>query len=271
MAMIMFVSAVVAQTPKTSGADTSTNKTVHKVSDTGFITDNIRQHILEVKLAQMAIERAQTPRVKEIAREIVQHNREDLKKLLVLSKGQNLQGVSQDELRQVMGDVSADSTMFPSDPRAAATSGNTVTDSLGSGSSGSGNVKGEDTGTLAKVQSDEQDANYSETGNAYIYNNQSFLTDTRALSGVQGRRFDNQWVKVMLRIYKGKMDHYNKAVDQVQDDSLKLMITQAIPKIRMHHGRLSQLRKGKYGGEAMDERGQRIGDDNNNRRNAPRK
>lgn len=231
---------VPAQTPQTSGADTSTNKSAPKISDTGFLSQGIKQQILDIRLAQMATDRANSPRVKEAAREIIRDGRENLQKMLKLTKGNNLQGLTQAEIDGAMGKLKNDSMMSASDPAAAATSGNTITDSLGSGSSGSGNVSGQDTGTLARTTTVKRNADYSSTGD-YAYNNNLFMNEAELLNSAKGRDFDSRWLSLMYRIHQGKVDYYNKAMGQIKDANLKMAVSQALPKIRAHNSRLMRL------------------------------
>jgi uncharacterized protein (DUF305 family) len=242
-----------------SGADTSANKSSQSISDTGFLQQNIRQQILDIKLAQLANDKATSPRVKQIARVIVTDGRENLRRMLALTKGQKLQGLTQAEIDSAMGQATTSNTMNASDPRAAATTGNTVTDSLGSGSSGSGNVKGEDTGTLARTFPNKDNPSYSEQGD-YAYNNNLFMHEAEILNTAKGKGFEAQWVQLMMRRHQGKTDYYNKAMAQVKDTRLKTAISQALPRIRSHNSDLIRLSKDRDISEGMENR--RQGDAN---------
>lgn len=240
-----------AQLPHTSGADTSRNSGASKkITDTGFVYNGIKQQILDIQLAQMAMNRASTPRVKQLARNIVADGRDNLRRLLALADTNNLRGVSRDELDAAMKDVKTSNTISASDPAAAATTGNTVTDSLGSGSSGSGNVVGDDTGTLSRTRSGIS-ANYSEQGE-YAYNNNLFMNEAEVLDAAKGKSFDAKWVRLMLKIHQGKIDHYNQASAQVKDPQVRMAITQSLPKIRMHNGTLLRLSKDKDLADGMN-------------------
>lgn len=258
---------LIAQTPQTTGGDTSrTQTTTKKITDTGFLHNSIKQQIIDIRLAQLAATKASKPRVKEVARQIVADGRDNLRRMLSLTQGQNLPGLTQAEIDQAMGDVAQkDSTISASDPAAAATTGNTVTDSLGSGSSGSGNVSGEDTGTLAKTSSAKRNTSYSSEGD-YAYNNNMFLNEAEVLNSAEGKGFDAKWVGLMLKIHQGKVEHYNKAVSQVKDPKLKVVITQVLPKLRMHAGALKRISEDKDISEGMDN--QKGQDDKINSRTA---
>ena len=234
---------VLSQSPKTSGADTTGNRSAAKITDTGFLRSNIKQQIIDIQLAQLAEKKADAPRVRQVARLIIDDGRENLRRMLAVTGGQNLQGVSQAELNQALGTAQNDSSITMNDPQGDRTSGNTITDSLGSGSSGSGNVTGEDTGTLARSRDGMGNTNLSESGDSYAYNNQSILAEAEMFS--EGKSFNSQWVGMMLKVYQGKVDRYNDAVSQVKDPKLKVVISQAIPKIRMHNSTLLRLSKRK--------------------------
>jgi predicted outer membrane protein len=221
------------------GMDTSRREGNLKITDTGFLNNGIRQQILDIKLAQLAIDRSNSPRLKQEARRIVTDGRENLQRLLTLTKGKPLQGVNQAEVDAAMGKLD-DKKISRSDPRAAATSGNTVTDSLGSGSTGSGNVSGTDTGTLARTSGEQRNASYSAEGD-YAYNNNLFMNEAELLDKATDRDFNARWLSLMLRIHKGKMSLYDQAAAQVKDQKLLMAISQAVPKIRMHNSTLYRL------------------------------
>jgi uncharacterized protein (DUF305 family) len=262
-----------AQTPQTSGADTSGNKSSQntsdtgsqKISDTSFLTRGIRQQILDIRLAQVATDRANSPRVKQAAREIIKDGRENLQKMLALTQGKNLHGLTQQEIDAAMGKLKNDGTMTTSDPAASATSGNTVTDSLGSGSSGSGNVGAQDTGTLARTTTVKRNSSYSEQGD-YAYNNNLFMHEAEILNSAKGREFDTRWLSLMYRIHQGKVDYYNRAMAQVQDTRLKMAITQALPKIRLHNSTLMRLVQGRDASEGHQNLKQGEGNEGAGRR-----
>ena len=236
--MVSLSYSAAAQNP-TPGMDTSRREGNLKITDTGFINNGIRQQILDIKLAQLAVQRSNSPRLKQEARNIINDGRENLQRLLALTKGKQLQGVSQAEVDAAMGKLD-DKKMDKSDPRAAATTGNTISDSLGSGSTGSGNVSGTDTGTLARTSSQQRNESYSEQGD-YAYNNNLFMNEAEILDKATDKDFNAQWISLMLRIQRSKMNLYDQAAAQVKDQQLRLAITKAVPKIRMHNSTLYRL------------------------------
>jgi hypothetical protein len=210
------------------------------------------------------------PRLKTHAREIIANDREVLQRLLKQAKSTDLEGVKKEELDKVLGSVKQNEMLSTSDPKTQATTGNSATDSLGSGSSGSGNVKGEDTGTLARTFNEDRNTNYTSNGD-YISDNKSILADIGALDTInKGKTFDRQWAHIMYKLQSGKVDHYTMAADQLKNSDLKAIAIYALPRAKLNRESLYRTIRGSFGAEGLDPTQNRMGDDNINRKNAPR-
>ena len=213
----------------------------HSGNDTGFVARNIRNHIMSIRVAQLAEERASTPRIKELAREVIRNDREMLQKLLVVADPNNLAGTDEKELDRVIGNFGNDTIHSLRDTAAAATTGNTVTDSLGSGSSGSGNVHGDDTGTIARSHSGRRNANYSEQGE-YLYYNTPGLEPLKDIDKQKGKKFNRQWLRFMSDLADARLKDFERESDK--NGELRTMVVQAIPRLRSQKEQLALAARG---------------------------
>jgi uncharacterized protein (DUF305 family) len=64
-------------------------------SDTSFVNHSVRQLIVEYKLAEMAQQNAERPKIKAVARDIMGNNREALRRLLEANGSKPIAGVNQ--------------------------------------------------------------------------------------------------------------------------------------------------------------------------------
>lgn len=229
-------------------------------NDTGFVARNIRSHLLSIKIAQLAQQRSDEPGTKSLAREIMTNDRETLKKLLA-SKKYNTSGPGQQELDRIINDFKADTIYSPLDTAVASTTGNTVTDSLGSGSSGSGNVNGDDTGTIARSRSNKRNAKYSSEGD-YLYSNQPAIEALKDLEKSKGKDFDRQWLRYMLGVTDGRLKDFEAQSNNEKDTASRYLAVQALPVIRSEKDMLMQAAKRNKGTGPRDDGRQTPGKSN---------
>src|SRR5687767_7241919 len=95
-------------------------------NDTGFVARNIRNHIISIKMAQMAEQRSDVPKIKSLAREIINTDRGTLQRLLIAAHPNELQGPGEKQLDSLINNFRTDSILETNDPEAALTSGNTI-------------------------------------------------------------------------------------------------------------------------------------------------
>lgn len=211
-------------------------------SDTGFVARSIRNHIISIKLAQMAQERSDAPRIKTAAREIVSTDRETLRKLLISAEGKDVQGPTDRQLDSIIENFRTDSVLTPLDSEGAAMTGNTATDSLGSGKTGSGNSNGRDTGTMVRSHSKKRNASYASEGD-YLYRNQPAIEALKGIDKKQGRQFNQSWLRYMLASSDARLRDFEHESGVTKDEQLKMTIIQAIPYMRSQKEQLSKLAK----------------------------
>jgi predicted outer membrane protein len=209
-------------------------------NDTGFVARNIRNHIISIKMAQMALDRSDQPRIKTLAREIIGTDRETLRRLLANADASEVQGPSDKQLDSIVNNFRTDSLLSPLDTEGAATSGNNITDSLGSGSSGSGNVSGQDTGTIARSHSNQENPNYSEQGD-YLYRNQPAIEALKGIDKKKGRQFNQSWLRFMLSSSDAKLRDFENESNNSKDDKLRMAVVQTIPKIRSQKDMIAKV------------------------------
>lgn len=211
-------------------------------NDTGFVARNIRNHIISIKLAQMAQEKSDVPRIKTAAREIVSTDRETLRKLLMSADANEIAGPTDRQLDSIIDNFRTDSVLTPLDTEGAALSGNTVTDSLGSGKSGSGNLNGKDTGTMVRSHSRKRNASYSSEGD-YLYRNQPAIEALKGIDQKKGRQFNQSWLRYMLASSDERLRDFEHESGVTKDEKLKMAIIQAIPYVRSQKEQLAKLAK----------------------------
>lgn len=233
--------------------DGNKNRRIDKNERTGtafrgpekFIAEGTRDLIMEIKMAQLVQDRALSPHLKEAARDIVDSDREALRKLLAMS-GNNAGGPDDRAIDSMISSFDRQHQLRATDSAAKRTSGNTVTDSLGSGSSGSGNVHGQDTGTLARTYSRKRNANYSSQG-TYATSGPMQMDFFRDVQRRKGRDFEEQWLNSMMRFQSGRLAAYETAAGKTKDTELKAFVLGEIPHIRLSHSNLARIQKnGKY-------------------------
>jgi uncharacterized protein (DUF305 family) len=237
-------------------------------SDTGFVNNAIKQHIVEYKVAEMALKNAGRPKIKELARHVMENDREALAHLLTKNKAANVEGVSQKDLDAIMKSTGEKKEYKNSEQIPQGVTGNTPNEDLGSGSSGSGNVHGDDTGTIARTHSTDDNANYSEQGE-YAYNSKSFLADMETLDKQNGNDFENQWLNMVLQMQNTKIKQFNSAVEHSRNDEIRAAALAAIPRAKMLRDNVMRVMKNRPPARSIDPTGQKkMGDDNINRKNA---
>jgi uncharacterized protein (DUF305 family) len=251
----------------------TTSKDSATYSDTSFVNRSVRQLIVEYKLAEMAQQNAERPKIKAVARDIMGNNREALRRLLEANGNKPIAGVNQKDLDNIRkatlsqqtgeGDRSAQGGR-----RTRGITGNTATDSLGSGKTGSGNVEGEDTSTLAASRPDDRQENYSEQGD-YLYDSESFEADLEIASNSRGKQFEQRWLEMMYKLQHTKIIRYNKAADITKDQKLRSAALAALPVAKLDLETVRRLMRDAGPAESTDPtQPRRMGDDNNNRKNA---
>lgn len=209
-------------------------------NDTGFVARNIRNHIISIKMAQMAVDRSDLPRIKDLAREIIQTDRGNLQKLLAVARPEQLQGPSDQELDSLINNFRTDSLLDFNDPKAAATSGNTATDSIGSGSTGSGNTGKQDTGTIGRTHSNKRNRSYSEQGD-YLYRNQPSIYALQDLEKVEDKKFNRSWLTYMLGLTDNRLRDFEAASTDNSNQKLRELAVIALPLVRTEKDRVSKM------------------------------
>lgn len=66
----------------------------------------------------------------------------------------------------------------------------------------------------------------------------------QSLQNATGTEFNTQFVSQMLAMHEAKLAELQAAATALTDPDLKLLVTKAIPKIRMHRDMLSRMNKG---------------------------
>lgn len=231
-------------------------------NDTGFVARNIRNHILSIKIAEMAEIRSDQPRIKTAAREIIGTDRETLAKLLTLADPKKLQGPSDKQLDSLIQNFRTDSVLSPLDSEGALTSGNNISDSMGSGSSGSGNIGPKDTGTIARAHSNKKNASYSSEGD-YLYRNQPAIEALKGIDKKKGRQFNQSWLRYMLTVSDQRLRDFETEANNSKDQDLRMAVVQAIPKLRSEKEMIAKLAK-RDGAPAEREDAGRVGPTNQN-------
>ncbi|HUQ67192.1 MAG TPA: hypothetical protein VM101_13605 [Flavitalea sp.] len=240
-----------------------------RYSDTGFVNNAVKQHIIEYKVAEMALKNAERPKIKQLARDIMQNDREALSHLLANNTSKHVEGVSQKDLDSVLNSVKGDKIHSTGENIPQGITGNTVNEDLGSGSSGSGNVHGKDTGTIARTHSKDEDG-YSAQGD-YAYNNGSFLANVETMKLLKGNNFENEWLNVLLKMQDNKINQFSSAIDLTKDDNVRGAAIAGLPRAKMLKDNILRVIKNMPPSRSIDPNGQkRMGDDNINRKNAPR-
>jgi len=69
----------------------------------------------------------------------------------------------------------------------------------------------------------------------------------QALQNATGTEFNTQFVSQMLAMHEAKLSELQTASTTLTDPELKLLVTKAIPKIRMHRDMLAKMNKGGTG------------------------
>src|SRR5688572_23658351 len=72
-----------------------------QMTDTGFVNNTIRQQIIEIKLAQLALARGERPHLKQAARDIIENDRASLEKMLAFTQRDKLPSVTQSQLNEL--------------------------------------------------------------------------------------------------------------------------------------------------------------------------
>lgn len=200
-------------------------------NDTGFVARNIRNHIISIKMAQMAQERSDAPRIKSLARDVISTDRETLGRLLRLADKRELSSPSSHELDSLINNFRTDSILSPMDTEGASITGNTASDSTGSGASGSGDVNGKDTGTMARSHSNKKNASYSSEGD-YLYRNQPAIEALKGIDKKKGRQFNQSWLRFMLSSADMRLRDFENESNITKDEKLKMAVIQTIPYLR---------------------------------------
>jgi len=66
----------------------------------------------------------------------------------------------------------------------------------------------------------------------------------QSLQNATGTEFNTQFVSQMLAMHDAKLAELQAASTSLTDPELKLLVTKAIPKIRMHRDMLAKMTKG---------------------------
>ena len=246
----------------TGGSDSA------QYSDSGFMNNAVKQHIIEYKVAELALKNEARPKIEALAHDIMANDREALSQLLAKNKAANVEGVSQKELDAILKSTSEKKQFRNSDKIPQGLTGNTPNEDLGSGSSGSGNVHGDDTGTIARTHAGDDNANDSEQGD-YAYNSKSFLADIETLSKQRGNHFENQWLTILMQIQNTKIKQFDAAINHSKDHEVRSAALAALPKARMIKDNIMRTIKNRPPARSIDPTGQtKMGDDNINKKNA---
>jgi len=131
-------------------------------------------------------------------------------------------------------------------------------------------VHGEDTGTIARTHSGKENANYSEQGD-YAYNKKGFLAEFESLGKASRNDFEKQWLNMIVKMQDEKISKMSMAIEASKQDSVRSAALAILPRARMLKDYTQRVMKAKGVSRSVDPNTQKkMGDDNINRKNAPR-
>lgn len=125
-------------------------------------------------------------------------------------------------------------------------SDSSVTNSSSSKTSGSSNT-GMGTGTMSSSQGGYGKNMPNDMSGNFGMGGQDMAT-MRALQNASGEAFNTMFVSQMLAMHEAKLAELQTAAVTLLDPELKLLVTKAIPKIRMHRDMLLRMNKGTNSG-----------------------
>jgi predicted outer membrane protein len=206
--------------------------------DAGFISRSIRDNRMEVRMAQMAIDKSDNQKIKSLAQQMVKdHTKmlEDLQKLQGARGDRSMDRDMNDNMDR--NNAIADSGL--SEPGDTGTASNQL-DIAGRKTSKDEDTSGRDTamaGMTGQPNSDTATMRHDGMGRDHMRG------DREALMNATGKEFDDMWVSLMLEMHNRKLDELKSASSALTDPKLKALVKQAIPKVQSHRDQLSSLSK----------------------------
>jgi predicted outer membrane protein len=264
--------AVDAQT--TNAAMSGSNNTSSRPSgamsaDAAFIQKNINSNMVEIQMAQMAIDKGSSSRVREAGRQMVSDHTQMLADLRRVGRKLNVTGMGDDmnsgagmgntQSGNAGSGVSGNQNAGSGNTGSAGTSGsgtvgsgNSQPGSAGSVNSGSGNSGSGNSGAgnSGSGNSGSGSAGMGTTGSGTAGSQQENpgMHGMTALQNATGETFDRIWASEMLAMHETKLSELSTSLNTLSDPELKSVVTSAIPKIKMHRDMLAQQNPGKKSG-----------------------
>jgi putative membrane protein len=201
--------------------DTMSNTTLNS-DDRKFIMDAAHGGMMEVKLGQMAVDKATNPDVKQFGQRMVDDHSKANSELMALAsqKGITLP-------------ASSDSAMMTQSDQSSSTSPATAqsTAQQSSTSSSSSSQQGSMDTSASGQRHARVDANTGET--------MKDQEGMNKLSGLSGDAFDREYINMMVKDHEKDVKEFEKASTKAKDPDVRAFAAKTLPTLREH---LQQVR-----------------------------
>lgn len=210
-------SSVVAQNNNSQRRNTTKGATQGTV-DTAFVRRQIHSNMMEIRLSELALNKASSQQVRSLAQQMVTDHTQilnDLKKIAGANNMGDMTGAGMDNVKGMIGGDSMKNR------------GRDTGMNMGDRDTGM-NMGGRDTGMNMGGRDTGMGHHMDHTG----------MHGMAGLHNATGKAFDSLWVSQMLAMHETKVNELTSAAGTITNRELKTVVNRALPKIRQHRDRL---------------------------------
>jgi predicted outer membrane protein len=217
-------------------AQVNSPTTLMSMSDTGFISKNIMDNMMEIQLSEMGRDRATNPQIKKLASQMIKDHTQMLADLRKAGRKMNMMGMNDTATRMGTG--------MPDDMSA------TTSEAVGATGTDTNRTSGRTTKTDTTTTSNATGSNQANTSKNPGMRMGSSMNSTQSMNDLQttaGAAFDKMWTAKMLTMHDAKIAELQTAASTIKNFELKSVVTKALPKVMMHRDMLARIDAGSGG------------------------
>jgi putative membrane protein len=195
-------------------ADPTTSATQQRITPQQFVQQAALSGLKEVRLGQIAVQKAEDSQVKQFGQQMIQDHSEANRKLTQIAQSKGFQVPDTNAFSRAGRQYVRERETAPGTPRTGR----------------------EDTRTQPGAPTGRQPG---QTQQSYMM--QQDLQIIQQLESMSGSEFDKAYINQMVQDHAKAVQKFETASETLQDEELKTFATETLPKLREHHQMAQQL------------------------------
>jgi putative membrane protein len=202
---------------RSRSADSTTSATQQRITPQQFVQQAALSGLKEVRLGQIAVQKAQDSQVRQFAQQMIQDHSEANRKLT--------------QIAQTKGYPVPDTNAFSRAGRTYVRDRETTPATPRTGREDTRNQEGTRPGTTGRQPGQTQQSQMI----------QQDIQVIQQLESMSGSEFDKSYINQMVQDHAKAVQKFETASETLEDEELKTFATETLPKLREHHQMAQQL------------------------------